>query len=72
LIGGYVHSDDKEELNSIKNEVKRIRSLYLNPEVIIAGDFNNMIQKMRIFAGKTGMNTSRTSETRAIQYGNQV
>lgn len=46
MVGGYVHRDDKIEWNSIKEEIKAIREAYLNPMIVVAGDFNEAFSKM--------------------------
>jgi hypothetical protein len=46
IIGAYVHNNNLVEWRSIKNEVKAIHSLYLNPKIIVAGDFNDSFRKM--------------------------
>ncbi len=52
VIGCYIESNDSQEWYSVKAKIYHIKSVYLNPIMIIAGDYNTLFQKMKIYAGK--------------------
>jgi len=72
IIGAYVHNNNQVEWKSIKNEIKAIHSLYLNPKIIVAGDLNDSYRKMEKLANKISMNSSNFKFTRSIKVGDCI
>jgi hypothetical protein len=64
VIGAYIHTNNETEWSSIKEEVKHLTNVYLNPMIVVAGDFNNHYKKMEKLARKIKLNKHENGFTR--------
>jgi hypothetical protein len=60
VTGAYMHQQRKISFNNLKEELKEelkeIHRLFLNPKIIISGDFNDSIHSMNRLAHTLNLN----------------
>jgi hypothetical protein len=64
IVGTYLESGDLSEWTSVKEEIRQIHSIFLNPIIVIGGDFNNFLVRIKKLAGKLELNSSNFDFTR--------
>lgn len=64
LIGAYLHQADSASHRSVTEEIEKLQNVYLNPSILLCGDFNDFHPKLSKRFLKMGWSTTTFEVTR--------
>lgn len=50
IVGAYIHSGHETAWKSVKAEAKEYHELFLQPDLVVLGDFNDSFKRMERIA----------------------
>ena len=69
ILGAYLSQGDSSHWSNLKEEIQQIRENFLNPHIIVAGDFNNFIPKVKKLAARLSLSEIYFEYTRRQRNG---